>query len=99
MKWAITDRFHRYLYRADFDVFTDNNPLTYILTTAKLDAMGHRWVARLGPYSFALHYKPGKSNPADPLSCIKWERVDNQIVKATMDLASVDQTIIPEPGV
>ena len=23
-----------------FDIFTDNNPLTYILTTAKLDATG-----------------------------------------------------------
>ena len=30
-----------------FDVYTDNNPLTYVLTTAKLDAMGHRWVAGL----------------------------------------------------
>ena len=25
-------------------VYTDNNPLTYVLTTAKLDAMGHRWI-------------------------------------------------------
>ena len=41
LKWAITDRFHEYLYGATFDVFTDNNPLTYILSTAKLDAMGH----------------------------------------------------------
>ena len=52
LKWAITDRFHEYLYGATFDVFTDNNPLTYILTTAKLDAMGQRWVASLGPYDF-----------------------------------------------
>ena len=42
LKWAITDRFHEYLYGATFDVYTDNNPLTYILSTAKLDAMGHR---------------------------------------------------------
>ena len=47
LKWAIMDRFHEYLYGATFDVFTDNNPLTYILSTAKLDAMGHRWVARI----------------------------------------------------
>ena len=25
-----------------FEVYTDNNPLTYILTTAKLDATGQR---------------------------------------------------------
>ena len=40
LKWAITDRFHEYLYGGTFDVYTDNNPLTYILTTAKLDAIG-----------------------------------------------------------
>ena len=49
LKWAVTDRFHKYLYGATFDVCTDNNPLTYILTTAKLDATGHRWVASLVP--------------------------------------------------
>ena len=47
LKWAITDKFHDYLYGAKFDVFTDNNPLTYILSTARLDATGHRWVAAL----------------------------------------------------
>ena len=40
LKWAITEQFHEYLYRNTFDVYTDNNPLTYVLTTAKLDAMG-----------------------------------------------------------
>ena len=29
LKWAITDRFHEYPYGGKFDVFTDNNPLTY----------------------------------------------------------------------
>ena len=46
LKWAITDRFHEYLHGSEFDVFTDNNPLTYVLTTAKLDATGQCWVAR-----------------------------------------------------
>ena len=39
-----------------------NNPLTYVLTTAKLDAMGHRWVAGLANYHFHIQYKSGKSN-------------------------------------
>ena len=30
LKWAVTDRFHKYLYGGKFDVFTDNNPLTYM---------------------------------------------------------------------
>lgn len=46
LKWAITDRFRDYLYYApSFQVFSDNNPLTYILTSARLDATRHRWVS------------------------------------------------------
>ena len=29
------------LYGINFDVNTNNNPLTYVLMTTKLDAMGH----------------------------------------------------------
>ncbi len=43
LKWAITDQFHEYLCGSKCEVFTDNNPLTYILTSAKLDATGQRW--------------------------------------------------------
>ena len=99
-KWAITDRFHEYLYGATFEVYTDNNPLTYILSTAKLDTMGHRWVGSLGPYNFVLHYKPGKLNcDVDALSCISWESVSSAVVQATMDLAHVDRTLILDPEV
>ena len=90
LKWVVTDRFHEYLYGATFEVFTDNNPLTYILSTTKLDAMGHRWLASLGPYNFELNYKLGKLNTdADSLSRIKWHTVDPSQVRATMDLAQV----------
>ena len=34
LKWAVTDEFHEYLYGGNFDVYTDNNPLMYILTSA-----------------------------------------------------------------
>ena len=101
LKWAVTDQFHEYLYGSPkFNVFTDNNPLMYILTTAKLDAMGHRWIASLGPYHFDLHYKPGKKNPADPLSRINWSNIDSCMVKATFDLAQIDRTrltMVKEP--
>ena len=40
LKWAITEKFHDYLYGAKFEVVTDNNPLMYVITTAKLDATG-----------------------------------------------------------
>ena len=71
LKWAVTDRFHEYLYGGQFDVYTDNNPLTYILTSARLDATGQRWVASLANYDFRIFYKSGKSNvEADVLSRI-----------------------------
>ena len=78
LKWAITGKSHEYLYGAEFQVFTDNNPLTHILTTGKLDATGQRWVAALSNYTFSISYKPGKNNKdADALLRIKWpEAVD-----------------------
>uniref|UniRef100_A0A8C5PU31 ribonuclease H n=1 Tax=Leptobrachium leishanense TaxID=445787 RepID=A0A8C5PU31_9ANUR len=69
LKWAIVDKLHDYLYGTTFEVRTDNNPLTYIQTTAKLDATGHRWLAALSSYNFSLKYKPGPKNvSADALS-------------------------------
>lgn len=69
LKWAVTDKFHDYLYGNNFTVCTDNNPLTYVLSSAKLDATGHRWLASLSTYNFQLRYKSGKSNgDADGLS-------------------------------
>lgn len=62
LKWAICERFRDYLYHAPhFVVYTDNNPLTYILSTAKLNATGHRWVGELSEFDFSIKYRPGKS--------------------------------------
>ena len=48
-----------------------NNPLTYILTSAKLDTTGQQWVASLANYDFRIFYKSGKTNvEADALSRI-----------------------------
>ena len=35
LKWAVVEKFYKYLYGSTFDVYTYNNPLTYILTMAK----------------------------------------------------------------
>ena len=71
LKWAVTEKFHEYLYGTHFEVKTDNNPLTYVLTSAKLDATGHRWLASLSSYNFSISYKAGKTNiDADALSRI-----------------------------
>ena len=71
LKWAVTERFSDYLLYASepFTVYTDNNPLTYIMSSAKLNATGMRWVADLANYQFVIKYKPGrKHGDADGLS-------------------------------
>ena len=55
LKWAVVKKFHKYLYGSTFNVYTDNNHLTYILTTVKLDAASHCWVTSLANYNFWLH--------------------------------------------
>ena len=80
LKWAITKQFHEYLYGNTFDIYTDNNPVMYVLRTAKLDAMGHRWVTGLANYNFHIHYQSGKSNvEADALSGIDWVKNDKTL--------------------
>ncbi len=70
LKWAVCERFRDYLYHAQsFVIYTDNNPLTYVHTTAKLNATGPRWVAELADFHFTIRYHPGKNNnDADGLS-------------------------------
>ena len=64
---------------------TDNNPLTYVLSSAKLDATGHRWVAQLANYRFTLKYCTGASNSvADALSRIQWPEVSTEVLNQVM---------------
>ena len=96
LKWAVTEKFSDYLATTHFTVLTDNNPLTYVLTTAKLDATGQRWSSALGQYSFDIFYRAGmKNQDADGLSRYPYERVkdpddvemvkmENKTVKANL---------------
>ena len=59
LKWAITEHFKKYLLYQPFLVRTDNNPLTYIMSTPNLDATGHCWVSALAKYNFWLEYQKG----------------------------------------
>ena len=64
-----------------------------MLTTAKLDAMRHRWVASLANYNFPLYYHSGRSNvEADALSRINWGK-DDQTILAESIQAIVTSTI------
>lgn len=56
LKWVVVHKFHDYLYGAKFTVCTDNNPLTYNLTTAKLSTTRYHWLAALSTYDFDVLY-------------------------------------------
>ena len=58
------EHFKEYLVYAPFVVSTDNNPLTYILTTPNLDATRQCWVGALALFKFTLEYQKGADNRA-----------------------------------
>ena len=103
LKWAVVEKFHEYLYGSTFNVYTDNNLLTYVLTTAKLDAASHCWVASLANYNFRLHYQAGKTNiDADALSRVSWPECmpDNLVtnIKVTaVAVRAIQEAAIEKP--
>ena len=67
--WAIAVKLRDILIGAKFTVYTDNNPLSYLSTTAKLGATEMRWSSELAAFNFNIKYRSGKSNAnADALS-------------------------------
>ena len=97
LKWAVTEQFHKYLSpygkdRNEFVVCTDNNPLTYIFSSANLDAAGQRWVARLTSYNFSLEYQKGKDNTVANFLSQMNERLPEEEVQEYLNQ-------IPYPGV
>lgn len=88
LKWAVCEKFRDYLYYAPhFTIYTDNNPLTYVMSTAKLNAVGLCWVGELSDFRFEVTYRPGKANrDADTLSCIPLD-IDKYILECTEELS------------
>ena len=102
---------HEAFDRLKFVVHMDNNPFTYVFSTANLDAAGQRWVAHLTSYNFTLEYQKGKDNMvADFLSrmddCLTEGEVQDYLsripylgVKAVLDNAITPLTDRAEQGV
>ena len=103
LKWAVTEKFSDYLALNHFTVLTDNNPLTYILTSAKLDATGQRWASALGEFNFDIYYRAGLNNTdADAMSRYPHEKlsgeeervkVKDDVVKAICSCTDLDPLI------
>ena len=69
LKWVVMEKFRDYLLGLQFQVYTDNNPLTYIMES-KLGASQIRWLSELALFNFVIKYWTGWSNrAADALSC------------------------------
>ena len=107
LKLAVTEQFHEYLSpygknQNEFVVHTDNNPFTYIFSSANLDAAGQYWVAHLTSYNFSLEYQKGKDNTvADFLSQMN-EHLPEEEVKEYLNKISypgvkavLDNAIMP----
>ena len=62
LKWFICDKFPDYSYGNHFIVATDNNPLTYVLSTAHKVSTGYQWLASIVAYNFEILYSSGKKN-------------------------------------
>uniref|UniRef100_A0A3B3Q8H6 Gypsy retrotransposon integrase-like protein 1 n=1 Tax=Paramormyrops kingsleyae TaxID=1676925 RepID=A0A3B3Q8H6_9TELE len=105
LKWAVTEKFRDYLYYAPtFTIYSDNNPLTYVLTSAKLNATGCRWVAELADFHFNIKYRPGKENvDADSLSRMPLD-IETLMEECTEEVpadcvgATVQSVEIPHPN-
>ena len=89
LKWAVCDEFRDILHHApEFTVYADNKPLTYIMSTAKLNATGHRWVSELSQFYIHIKRRPGEVNvDADFLSRMQ-VNIGEYIPKCTKEVQS-----------
>ena len=96
LKWSITEKFSDYLiFGQQFEVITDNNPLTYLLTTAKLNATALRWVNGLADYHFSIKYRAGKKHiDADYLSRHPVDEINQLKEETDVEVQSEDVNLV-----
>ena len=69
IKWAITERFHKYLIGREFIAVTDHSALKTLMTAKLIKGKRARWAMKLQQYTFKIKHRSGKSNKdADALS-------------------------------
>ena len=76
----MTDQFKEYLQYRPFTVRTDNNLLTYVMTTPNLDAIGHWWVTAIAGYNMTVEYLKGADNKVANLMSQVPEWLDLEVV-------------------
>ena len=76
-----------YITDRKIQIFTDHNSLKYFQSQPKLSRKQARWLDTIGEYgsNLIIDYRPGKTNPADPLS-----RPPHPSINAIFSLKSSD---------
>ena len=87
LKWAVTDQFKEYLQYRPFTMRTDNNPLTYVMTTPNLDVIGDQWVAAMAGYNMTIEYLKGTDNKVADLMSRVPEQLDPETVTVLLNHA------------
>ena len=92
LKWVITEQFQEYLLWKLLVVKTDNNLLTYIMTTPNLDGTQHQWVESFTGSTFNIEYQKGRHNAATDVLSQVTSRLDTETVKSILDGVTVGST-------
>ena len=100
LKWAVTDKFRDWLIGSSFTVRTDNNPLTYLMTSKRLSALEQRWVNALAAFDFQIQYKSRSTNiGADTLYCIRHRHepdMDSEEIDCCLQQVTQSTELLPE---
>ena len=84
------ERFHVYLYGADFDLLTDHKALKFMFSPrSKPSARIERWMLRLQPYRYKVIHIAGSKNIADSLSRL----FNENVIKNAQNDDSIDEYV------
>ena len=86
----IVEQFQEFLLWKPFIVKTDNNLLTYIMTTSNLDATQYCWVESLARFIFSIEYQKGWNNAATNALSQITSKLDVETVKSILDRVTME---------
>ena len=92
LKWVIDEQFQEYLLWKPSTVRTDNNPLTYIMTTYNSDAVQHQWEESLARFTFSIEYQKGHDNVATNALSQVTSKLNAETMKSILDGVTVGTT-------
>ena len=92
-------KYRHYIYGSHFTVYTDHNPLQFLMKIKNPNGRLTRWSMLLMEYDFTVEYKPGKKHQnADTLSRYPYDPADEKdeeivlLINETIDLKSYQKT-------